>query len=67
MNKDQLEGKWDEFTGKVKQEWGDLTDDEVRQTEGNLEELQAKIQQKYGETRDVVAEKVNNIIERMKQ
>ncbi|MBY8967031.1 MAG: CsbD family protein [Algiphilus sp.] len=67
MNKDQLEGKWDEFTAKVKQEWGDLTDDEVRQTEGNLEELQAKIQQKYGETRDVVAEKVNNIIERMKQ
>jgi hypothetical protein len=36
MNKDQAEGKWDEFTAKVKQQWGDLTDDEVKQSEGEV-------------------------------
>lgn len=61
MNKDQAEGKWDEFTAKVKQQWGDLTDDEVKQSEGNLEELTAKIQQKYGDTKESIAEKLNNL------
>ncbi|WP_043770073.1 CsbD family protein [Algiphilus aromaticivorans] len=66
MNRDQLEGKWDEVTAKIKQEWADLTDDEVRRAEGNIEELKARIQQKYGETREVVAEKINRIMEGVK-
>lgn len=66
MNQDQLEGKWDEFTAKIKQEWADLTDDEVRRAEGNIEELTAKIQQKYGDTREAVAEKINRITEGVK-
>ena len=61
MNKDQAEGKWDEFTAKVKQQWGDLTDDEVQQAEGNLDELSAKIQQKYGDTKESIAEKLNSL------
>ncbi len=61
MNKDQAEGKCDEFTAKVKQQWGDLTDDEVQQAEGNTEELTAKIQQKYGDTKEAIAEKLNNL------
>ena len=61
MNKDQAEGKWDEFTAKVKQQWGDLTDDEVQQAEGNMEELSAKIQQKYGDTKEAIAEKLNSL------
>lgn len=60
MNKDQTEGKWDGFTAKVKQQWGDLTDDEVKQTEGNVEELTAKIQEKYGDTKEAIAEKLNS-------
>lgn len=59
MNQDQAEGKWDEFTARVKQEWGKLTDDEVKQTEGNVDELTAKIQQKYGDTKEAIAEKLN--------
>ena len=46
MNSDQTEGRWREFTAKVKQQWGDLTDDEVLQAEGNIDEIAAKIQQK---------------------
>lgn len=61
MNKDQAEGKWDEFTAKVKQQWGKLTDDEVQQAEGNTEELTARIQQKYGDTKEAIAEKLNKL------
>lgn len=48
VNKDQVMGKWHEVKGKVKAQWGDLTDDEITQGEGKLEELAGKIQQKYG-------------------
>jgi uncharacterized protein YjbJ (UPF0337 family) len=64
MNKDKVKGQWNEFTAKVKQQWGNLTDDEVLQAEGNLDEISAKIQQKYGESKEVVARKLNEIIER---
>ncbi len=57
MNEDQVAGKWREIKGKVKQKWGDLTDDEIAQVEGKLEELAGKIQQKYGGTKaDILAQ-----------
>ncbi len=58
MNRDQAEGKWKEFNAKVKQHWGDLTDDEVKKAEGNIDELSAKIQQRYGESKEEVSRKL---------
>jgi len=48
VNRDQVMGKWQEIKGKVKEKWGDLTDDEVAEAEGKLEGLAGKLQQKYG-------------------
>jgi len=62
MNDDQAQGQWDRFTAKVKQEWGDLTDDEVKKAEGNKEELMARIQEKYGESKEKVARKFNELM-----
>jgi uncharacterized protein YjbJ (UPF0337 family) len=64
MNKHQTEGQLKQFTARVKQEWGDLTDDEVTQAEGNIDELVARIQQKYGDSREKIAEKINQIKEK---
>ncbi len=61
MNQDQAQGKYDEFTAKVKQQWGKLTDDEVKQAQGNVDELTAKIQQKYGDAKEAIAEKLNSL------
>jgi len=61
MNEDQAEGQWDQFTAKVKQQWGDLTDDEVKKAEGNKEELMARIQEKYGDSKEAIAQKFNEI------
>lgn len=62
MERNQAEAKKDEFTAKVKQAWGDLTDDEVKKAEGNRDELIARIQEKYGEKREAIAEKLNEIM-----
>jgi len=48
MNKDNIEGKFKELKGKVKEKWGDLTDDEYMEAEGKMDVLAGKIQQKYG-------------------
>lgn len=62
MNNDQKEAKWDRFTAKVKQTWGDLTDDEVKKAEGNKEELLARIQEKYGDSKEAIAKKFNELM-----
>ena len=52
MNWDQVEAKWQQFKGSVKQKWGKLTDDDLRQLEGHSEELAGKIQERYGVAKD---------------
>ena len=52
MNTDILEGKWKQLTGSLKQQWGDLTDDEITQVNGSYERLQGLLQEKYGWNRD---------------
>lgn len=64
MNKDQSQGKWDRLTAKVKQQWGELTDDEVTKAEGNRDELIARIQEKYGDSREAIARKFNELMEK---
>jgi uncharacterized protein YjbJ (UPF0337 family) len=48
MNTDQLQGKWKQMKGSVKERWGKLTDDDVDVINGQHEQLVGKIQEKYG-------------------
>ncbi|MBA2711194.1 MAG: CsbD family protein [Tatlockia sp.] len=52
MNKDIFEGKWTEMKGKMKQQWGKLTDDDMDQIEGSSEELSGKLQKHYGYSKE---------------
>jgi uncharacterized protein YjbJ (UPF0337 family) len=45
---DILAGKWHELKGKVKSQWGKLTDDDVTRMSGRTEELAGVLQQRYG-------------------
>lgn len=54
MNTDSLKGKWNEIKGKIKQEYADLTDDDLLYEEGKEDELYGRIQQKVGKTKDEV-------------
>lgn len=46
--KNKVEDNWNEFSGKVNQQWGKLTDDDLTQIKGNRQELEGRIQQHYG-------------------
>jgi uncharacterized protein YjbJ (UPF0337 family) len=48
MNWDQIEGNWKNVKGKVKEKWGDLTDDDVETIAGKKDRLLGKLQEKYG-------------------
>jgi len=64
MNSDVLEGKWKQLRGKVREEWGELTDDEVDQIAGRRDQLIGKIQEKYGYTRDEAEREVDDFLDR---
>ena len=48
MNWDQVKGNWKQFTGKVKEKWGDLTDDDLTAIQGRRDQLAGKLQERYG-------------------
>ena len=52
MNTDRMAGAWHQVKGKVKEKWGKLTDDDLRQLEGHSEQLAGKLQERYGLARD---------------
>ena len=58
MNWDQIEGKWKQMKGSVKQKWGKLTDDDLDVIAGKQDQLAGKIQERYGITKEEAAKQV---------
>ncbi|KXK05672.1 MAG: hypothetical protein UZ03_NOB001000804 [Nitrospira sp. OLB3] len=54
MNSDQFKGKWVQFKGEVKKQWGKLTDDDLMQIEGNYDKFVGRVQERYGDKKDEV-------------
>ena len=54
MDKLELKGKWNEWKGKIKQEYADWNDDDLTYEEGQEDELFGRLQQKLGKTKDDV-------------
>jgi len=48
MNKNILEGDWNQLKGQVKSKWGKLTEDDLTEIKGNMQVLSGKIQERYG-------------------
>ena len=48
MNWDQMEGKWMQIKGSVKERWGKLTDDDLDVIAGKRDKLIGKVQERYG-------------------
>jgi len=60
MNWDIVEGKWKQFTGSAKENWGKLTDDDLNQAAGKRDQLVGKIQEKYGVAKDEAEKQVDS-------
>ncbi|TJZ62263.1 CsbD family protein [Sphingobacterium olei] len=54
MDKLDLKGKWNEWKGKAKQEYAELTDDDLKYEEGKDDELLGRLQQRLGKAREEV-------------
>jgi uncharacterized protein YjbJ (UPF0337 family) len=52
MNTFTLKGDWNEIAGKLKQQFANLTDDDLLFKEGKEEELLGRLQQKLGKTKE---------------
>ena len=52
MDKMELKGSWNEWKGKLKKQYGNLTDDDLRYEEGKEDEMWGKVQKKTGKAKD---------------
>ncbi len=50
MNQDRIEGNWKQFKGRVKEQWGRLTDDDMDVIAGRRDQLLGRIQERHGVT-----------------
>jgi uncharacterized protein YjbJ (UPF0337 family) len=57
-------GNWRQLKGKVKQQWGQLTDDELQQAEGNYDQLVGLIQRKTGHARNQIERTLGELSEK---
>lgn len=64
MNWDVIQGKWDQIKGSVKEQWGDLTDDELTEVSGSRDKMAGKLQERYGWSKTEVDEKMNEFFRR---
>jgi uncharacterized protein YjbJ (UPF0337 family) len=58
MNKDIIEGNWEQVKGTVKKQWGKLTDNHLEEIEGNRQKLAGRLQELYGISREEAEKKV---------
>ena len=61
MDKLEMKGGWNELKGKIKQAYGDLTDDDLVREEGKDDELLGKLQQKTGKGREELVKWINDL------
>jgi len=60
MDWNRVEGNWKQMTGKVKEKWGQLTDDDLTQINGKREQLEGKLQERYGYAKDQTKKEVDD-------
>ncbi|HCF9543892.1 TPA: CsbD family protein [Pseudomonas aeruginosa] len=65
MNSDVIKGKWKQLTGKIKERWGDLTDDDLQAADGHAEYLVGKLQERYDWSKERAEQEVRDFSDRL--
>ncbi len=60
MDWNRFEGNWKQVKGKVKEQWGNLTDDDLTAIAGKRDQLEGKIQERYGIARDQARQQIDD-------
>jgi uncharacterized protein YjbJ (UPF0337 family) len=61
MNKLKFKGEWNELKGKLKQKYGQLTDDDLKYSEGKDDEFLGRLQKKLGKTQDDIRKLISEL------
>jgi uncharacterized protein YjbJ (UPF0337 family) len=61
VNQQTLQGSWNEVKGKLRNKWGQLTNDDVQSFNGNVDQLIGLIQRKTGETRSAIEDFLDEV------
>ena len=62
MNTLKIKGDWNIISGKLKQKWAKLTDDDLRFEAGKEQELLGRIQKRTGEAREAVEKAIREVL-----
>jgi len=65
MNSDQLEGKWKQVKGEVREKWGKLTDDDILVVGGRRDQLIGRVQERYGMAKEVATKEVDTFLKHL--
>lgn len=65
MNSDVIKGKWKQLSGTLKEQWGKLTEDDLKAADGHAEYLVGKLQERYGWTRERAEKEVREFSDRL--
>lgn len=57
----RIKGNWNQIKGKLKQNYANLTDDDLTYVEGKEDELLGKLQEKTGKSKDELKKEINNM------
>jgi uncharacterized protein YjbJ (UPF0337 family) len=63
MDRLEIKGNWNQLKGKIKEKWGDLTDDDLTYEEGREDQLIGRIQERTGRARDEIVSEINRLSE----
>lgn len=58
MTWDEIKGNWRQQKGRLKEKWGELTDDDIDKIDGKKDQLLGVLQNRYGRTRDVAEREI---------
>lgn len=60
MNSDHFKGKWNQFKGELKQQWGAFTDDDLMTIEGDYDKFKGLMLERYADRKDEVTRWVDD-------
>ena len=63
LNQEQINGKWDEIKGGVRNLWRDVTDEELDQVKGNIQSVSGIVQQRYSESKESIKKKLDTLMD----
>jgi uncharacterized protein YjbJ (UPF0337 family) len=66
VNWDQVKGNWMQWTGRIKEQWGKLTDDDLTAVAGQRDQLAGLLQERYGYEKDQAHKKLDEFLQGLK-